>query len=263
MTNQDDIVLINIVTHNSKDIFKVLDLLRTEIKDNQDYMLSIYDNASDEAYKNRLNEYSDFATITFSETNDGFGHGHNEIFLKSNYKFGIVFNPDILVSIENLEAMKKLLMSDNQLAMVCPKVLNEDGTIQYLVRNHLDVFDYFLRFIPFKFIKKLFNKRLSRYECRDLSDKQNGLIRMGSGCFMFIDIDKFKAVDGFDERFFMYFEDNDLCRKLEMKNDKILYTPIYPVVHLYAKGSHRNPKLFFVFIQSMIRYFNKWGWNFF
>lgn len=262
MMKQNEPVLINIVTHNSKDIFKVLDALKVELAENQEFVISIYDNASEEDYRNKLNEYSDIVKITFSESNNGFGYGHNKIFLNSSYKYGIIFNPDILVSLKNLEEMKKLLLSDGKLAMVCPKVLNEDGSTQYLVRNHLDVFDYFLRFIPFKRVKEVFNKRLSRYECRDLSDSHNSLIRMGSGCFMLIDIDKFKAVNGFDERFFMYFEDNDLCRKLESEDYKILYTPLYPVIHLYAKESHKNPKLFFIFLQSMIRYFNKWGWNF-
>lgn len=66
-------------------------------------------------------------------------------------------------------------------------MLNEDGTTQYLVRQKLDVFDYMLRFIPFQFVKKIFDKRLSIYECRDLSDTETTDIKMGSGCFMLID----------------------------------------------------------------------------
>lgn len=49
------------------------------------------------------------------------------------------------------------------------------------------------------------------FECRGLPTDANSYVRMISGSFMVADIDKFKEIKGFDERFFMYFEDNDLC----------------------------------------------------
>ena len=86
-----------------------------------------------------------------------------------------------------LDRLLDRIKIDKNIAVVSPKVLNEDGTTQYLVRQKLDVFDYMLRFIPFQFVKKIFDKRLSIYECRDLSDTETTDIKMGSGCFMLID----------------------------------------------------------------------------
>ena len=142
-------------------------------------------------------------------------------------------------------------------------MLNADGSIQYLVRQKLDVFDYMLRFVPIQFIKNIFDKRLAYYECRDLPEDRTSHIKMGSGCFMVIDVDKYRQIQGFDERFFMYFEDNDLCLRFGQKGYKILYTPFETVTHLYEKGAHKNIKLFRIFMQSMFRFFNKWGWRFF
>ncbi len=51
-----------------------------------------------------------------------------------------------------------------------------------------------LFFIPFQFVKKIFDKRLSIYECRDLSDTETTDIKMGSGCFMLIDREKFVEI---------------------------------------------------------------------
>lgn len=253
--------IISIVTHNSADIFQTLDQFATFLPD-EHYQLVIYDNHSNPEYLARLKEYP-FIKLTATEENHGFGYGHNQIFLSSSQQIGIICNPDILVTKEVLDEMVRLLQTDNSLAGVSPKVLNSDGTTQHLIRNKLTIFDYFLRFIPFKSIKNLFNNRLSTYECRDLPDNQYSYVRMSSGCFLVFDIDKFKEINGFDERFFMYFEDNDLCLRFEENGYKILYSPFETVIHLYGKGAHRSIKLFIIFLKSMIRFFNKWGWRFF
>ena len=154
-------------------------------------------------------------------------------------------------------------LAKTQAAMVCPKVLNSDLTTQHLVRNRLTVFDYMLRFMPTVFTKRFFDKRLAKFECRDLPDDRDSYVKMASGCFLVVDLAKFQAIGGFDERFFMYFEDNDLSLRFGAAQEKILYTPFASVIHLYGKGAHKNGKLFRIFLQSMRRFFQKWGWQFF
>ena len=68
---------------------------------------------------------------------------------------------------------------------------------------------------------------------------------------MLIDREKFVEIGGFDERFFMYFEDNDLCLRFGKAGYRILYTPFETVVHMYEKGAHKSRKLFKIFMQSM------------
>lgn len=254
---------ISIVTYNSRHIFRVLDNLKKELADSSEYEIHIFDNHSNDDYIAKLETYVPFIFLHKHSENQGFGYGHNVIFRQLTTKYGIVFNPDVLVTKEALDAMVNRIRENDELAMVCPKVLNEDGTTQYLVRQKLDVFDYMLRFIPFNFVKKLFDKRLAYYECRDLSDDQTAYIRMGSGCFMLLDIKKFNDIGGFDERFFMYFEDNDLCLRFEQAGQKILYTPFEPVIHIYEKAAHKSFPLFNIFMKSMYKFFNKWGWRFF
>ena len=59
------------------------------------------------------------------------------------------------------------------------------------------------------------------------------------------------------------FEDNDLCLSFEKAGYKLLAHTLYAVVHFYGKGAHRNDKTFRVFLTSMMKFFNKWGWRFF
>ncbi|MGM0218213.1 glycosyltransferase family 2 protein [Enterococcus sp. AZ126] len=259
----NDRITISIVTHNSRHIFDVLDNLKNELGLESNYDIHIFDNASEPSYIDKLERYGSFIFLHRSGENKGFGYGHNQVLKKASTSYAVIFNPDVLITKDALDEMIQRIKEDEQSAAVCPKVLNSDGTTQYLVRQKLDVFDYMLRFVPFESIKKLFDKRLSYYECRDLPEDQTTYIKMGSGCFMVIDINKFNQINGFDERYFMYFEDNDLCMSFGKAGYKILYTPFETVIHLYEKGAHKNKKLFKIFLQSMIKFFNKWGWRFF
>ncbi|OJG65406.1 glycosyl transferase, group 2 family protein [Enterococcus moraviensis] len=241
----------------------MLNNLKNELGLESNYDIHIFDNASEQSYIEKLESYGTFISLHKSKENKGFGYGHNQVLKKIDTRYAVIFNPDVLLTKATLDEMIRRMQENDQLAAVCPKVLNTDGSTQYLVRQKLDVFDYMLRFVPFKSVKKLFDKRLSYYECRDLPDDQTSYIKMGSGCFMVIDVDKFKEIDGFDERFFMYFEDNDLCLSFGKAGYKILYTPFETVTHLYEKGAHKNKQLFKIFLQSMVKFFNKWGWRFF
>ncbi|WP_270328129.1 glycosyltransferase [Enterococcus malodoratus] len=264
MNMNDTNVTVSIVTHNSDKIFLSLDSLIETLGEDQTIQIRIFDNASEADYRKHLESYLayPFIKIIFHEENKGFGFGHNANLLGTD-GYGIIFNPDIILSENHLKEMTNHLAEQPECGLLAPKILNEDGTTQYLIRNHLNVFDYMLRFIPFKFVKKLFAKRLAKFECRDLRDDQDSLVRMISGSFMVADLAKFNEIDGFDERYFMYFEDNDLCRKMEQAGYKTVYSPQFTVIHLYERGAVKSRKLFFIFLQSMRKYFQKWGWQFF
>jgi GT2 family glycosyltransferase len=256
-------VAISIVTYNSQHIFKVLDNVKKEFGGDNRFRFVIFDNNSREDYKKQLKEYEDFADITFYGENNGFGFGHNYNLLRANEEFFLVFNPDIILSRDNLVKMLENMDNDKTISLLVPKVLNPDGSIQHLIRDRVTVFDYALRFIPFKFVKNIFAKRLASYECRELPDNQFVDIRIGSGCFMLIRGEAFKEVNGFDDRYFMYFEDYDLCLELKKRNKRIVYTPFSSVIHYYERGAHKNSNLFKIFMKSMGKFFNKWGWRLF
>jgi GT2 family glycosyltransferase len=76
---------------------------------------------------------------------------------------------------------------------------------------------------------------------------------------MFIKTKIFKEIGLFDERFFMYLEDTDLCRRIGEKYETIYY-PEATVYHEYSKESYRNIKLLKIHIDSARKYFDKWGW---
>ena len=71
--------------------------------------------------------------------------------------------------------------------------------------------------------------------------------------------ESFERVGGFDERFFMYFEDLDLTRRIH-ELYRTVYYPDVTIVHRHEKGSYKSLRLLYCGLESAVRYFNKWGW---
>ena len=76
---------------------------------------------------------------------------------------------------------------------------------------------------------------------------------------MFFKTNDFIELGGFNERYFLYMEDADICREIDKLGKKKLFFPSVEITHLYQKGSSNNIKLFSYHISSAIKYFLKWG----
>ena len=82
-----------------------------------------------------------------------------------------------------------------------------------------------------------------------------------SGSFLFIRTSVFDKVGLFDDRYFMYFEDFDLVRRIHKVSQTVFY-PKDTIIHAHAAEHKTNRKLLMISIKSAIKYFNKWGWFF-
>lgn len=253
---------ISIVTYNSQDVFATLDNLLAEVLPHFPSKIYLFDNGSDLAYQEKLRTYpKDKVDVLFFGENHGFGFGHNKNVTRATEDLVLICNPDILISQVDFKHLYDYLSGHDNM-LIAPKIVNTDMTPQHLMRRKLDVFDYMLRFVPFQFVKKIFHKRLAYYECRDITDETQA-INFVSGCFMMTNRQDYLDIGGFDECFFMYFEDNDLCQRYREAGKAIMYLPDAKAIHFYGKGAHRHASLFRVFMSSMAKYFNKWGWRFF
>jgi len=193
--------------------------------------------------------------------NLGYGKAHNIALRESAYyktELHLVMNSDIRVQAEDLDAMCEFMSANPKVGLLMPKVINPDGTQQYLAKRlpaPLDVFGR--RFLPSWCIAR----RNKRYELRDLDLTHPVNAPYLSGCFMLLRTTAAIEAGLFDERYFMYPEDIDLTRTIH-RNWLTLYYPEWTIVHAHAKASYKNRHMLWVHIQNMCRYFNKWGWCF-
>lgn len=232
-------------------------LLECVVHSNID-VLYLVDNSSNDSLR-ELGSISPKIAYIYSD-NLGFGHGHNIAIRKSieaNADYHIVINPDVYWEGQVIEGLQEFMNQHMDCGLVMPKVLYPDGEIQYLCKLLPTPMDLFgRRFLPFKSIQQ---KRNERFELHASGYDKTMEVPSLSGCFMFMRVEALKKVGMFDERFFMYAEDLDLCRRIG-EVFKTMYYPEVGIFHAYGKGSYKNKKLLKYHICSVVKYFNKWGW---
>lgn len=248
-----------VIYHNKKEQIKkaIYSFINTDVK----VKLYLIDNSSNDNLKELMDIDSSIEYI-FNGANLGYGKAHN-IALKKSISAGIqyhlILNPDISFNPEIIKKIINYLDNNNDVGLLMPKVLNIDGSIQYLAKLLPSPIDLiFRRFLSFN---KWFIKRNNIYELRFSGYDKIMTIPNLSGCFMFLRISILLETGLFDERYFMFLEDHDFSRRIHKKH-KTIYYPEVEITHEHAKGSYKFNKLFLYHIVSAIRYFNKWGWFF-
>ena len=222
--------------------------------------LFIIDNSSNDELRDFVKANDRIQYI--HSVNLGYGSGHNIAIKKSlelNAEYHIVLNPDIYWSDKVIEGLYEYMTKNFNCGLVMPKIIYPDGNIQFLCKLLPSPMDLIVRrFLP---VNDYQAKRAYNYELHWCGYDRIMEIPSLSGCFMFMRCSVLKEIKGFDERFFMYGEDLDLCRRIGEVSKTIFY-PYVSVIHEYEKGSYKNKKLLRYHIFSMIKYFNKWGWIF-
>ncbi len=195
-------------------------------------------------------------------SNPGFGAGHNIAFrdsIKNGIRYHFVINPDVYFENHVLNEMVHFMSSDKTIGMMMPKILNTDGTTQYLPKLLPTPLSILKR--KFKFPKIFYNKFIKKYELRDIPTDMIYNAPVLSGCFTLFNTEALQEIGLYDDSFFMYFEDWDISRRMHQKY-KTIYYPMVSITHEYESGANKNKKLFIIFIKSAFNFFNKWGWIF-
>lgn len=212
---------------------------------------------------------SDYVRATFPEVKvipnpevAGYGGNHNINLRQCQTDYFVIMNSDMTVEEDAFVKLAAFMDANPDIGMVAPKILNEDGTIQGLNKRYPTVFDLFARkFFP-PWLQKLFRKRLDAYEMRDVGYDHQYDSPLISGAFMFARTDLLKRLGGFDESFFLYFEDYDLCRRVQ-KTHRTVYWPEVAIVHFWERAAHKNWKFASYFMAGAWRYFWRWGFRWF
>lgn len=195
-------------------------------------------------------------------SNPGFGAAHNIAIQKAidqNSEYHFIINPDIYFTDDVIGSMVEYIKTDRTIGMMMPQILNEDGSIQNLPKLLPSPFSILWRKI--KKPNKAYNTFINKYELREVSKDLIYNTPILSGCFTLVSLKAINEVGMYDDNFFMYFEDWDLSRRIH-KHYKTIYFPKVSVVHEYESGANKSKRLFKIFLNSAITYFNKWGWFF-
>lgn len=229
------------------------------------YEIIVVDNNSKDGIKDLLSKKYPQVVFLQSNKNLGMGGGNNLGINVSKGEFVLILNPDTLVANNSIRLLYNFIKNNLEIGIVGPKLLNPDGTLQYscLRFPHL-MTPIFRRTFLGKFAKKHLDKFLMK-EFDHNSVKDADWI-LGS-CLMIRNKILKEITSGFDKRFFMYFEDTDLCRRVKDAGFRVVYFPKVTVIHDHMRDSAKKVwylgiiqnKMARVHIQSWIKYFLKWG----
>lgn len=193
-------------------------------------------------------------------SNGGYGAGNNiSIRRHKDADYHLVLNPDALVQDDAISSALAFLESNLDVGMLTPKVKGLDGAMHYLCKQNPTLLDMFIRSLSSSLLNRLFQKRNYRYEMRD----QNYLdvikpIPYPTGCFMLFRRTILDRIGGFDEDYFLHYEDADMGRQLSQIS-QVAYVPNVVVFHKWSRDTHRSWRMRWITIKSGLRYWRKWG----
>jgi len=253
----------SLVVYNP-DIPRVIETINSLFADAPNVELVIMDNSLKKgALENQLpHVLRNQIHYLWKGQNIGFGAGHN-LAVKSTKasKLHLFINPDITIKPGCLAKITEYFAKHENVALVGPKILNSDGSIQYSCKRNPTVAALFIRrFFKSTWIEKfeILNRYNKQYEMQDCDYDSILKPNFLSGCFMVTRKEIFTKIGGFDDNYFLYFEDADLTRRINQVAETH-YIPQSEVIHDWMRGSHKSLKLAFIMIQSAIIYFRKWG----
>lgn len=244
-----------IVTYNNASI--ISECVESILKWTKDLNFTLYisDNNSTDGTVELIRKKFPEVIVLENKKNIGFGEGHNRVIKRLNSKYHFVINPDIFVPEDVFGPMEKYLDQHKDVAMITPRIMNDDGTEQFLPKRNPTIrYVIISKFKPFKHYRKVYTRESEKL------DKPTD-VDFCTGCFFGIRTSVFKRLKGFDHRYFMYMEDADLSRMIRRKY-RIVFYPEVSVYHKWSRENTRSLRGVLRWLKSMIKYFMKWGWKF-
>ena len=172
----------------------------------------------------------------------GFGENHNHAFHLARGDYYCVMNPDIRFDNNPFKALLECF-EDSSIGVVAPIVLSVDGKTEDSARRFPT---------PFKIICKLFGKcKGNDYVIRDEPIRPD----WAGGMFLLFPCGIFERLDGFDQRYFLYYEDVDICARLRLLGYEVVLCPQARVIHNAQRSSHSNFRYLRWHLRSMMRFF--------
>ena len=193
-----------------------------------------------------LCEPSDFAfalQVLHNTAPQGFGANHNQAFAQAQGTFFCVLNPDIRITQNPFPALVQAC-SDNGVGITAPTIHNSSGQLEDSARK-------------FPTPLRIAHRVLTRRRTRDYPPMQAAFQPdWVGGMFMLLPTSVYRQLGGFDERYFLYYEDVDLCARARLAGLDVVQLPLPGVVHDAQRASHRDAKYLRWHLGSMLRFFS-------
>lgn len=210
-----------------------------------DWDVTVVDNGSSDGSERCAERHGAACRLIRNVRNRGYGAAVNQAAAATEGDLVLALNPDCRIESGAVETLAAALRRHDGCAAAGPQVLDDDGAPQGSARGDPDVWtgmfgrsSVLTRLLP--------GSRPARRNVRDTAlaaaGRDGAVVDWVSGACMLLRRRAFDAVGGFDERYFLYWEDADLCRRLREAGWHVRYVPEARVRHAAGASSRKDPR---------------------
>ena len=195
----------------------------------------IVENSSDKEFKKEIENKFKNISVLLANKNLGYGAGNNLGFKNIKTRYGLISNPDIVYKKDFFEKAKKYLTPELKFSIIGVSYYDDDQNLPYGAIDNK---------------KNIFLKE-KKYDSNYLKE-----VDWVVGCSLIVDTNFVDINDMFDEKIFLYFEEIDLCRRIQIAGGKIFTSSDLKVKHLGNRGSAATDPKYTIETEM----FRNWHW---
>jgi len=204
------------------------------------YEIIIVDNASSDGSVDFISDKFPEVKLISNNENLGFGKANNQGLKIAEGKFILLINPDAIVSEDTFTKMISFFETHPSVGLAGCKILNPDGTLQLACRRSFP--GPWTSFCKVTGLSSLFpNSGLfARYNLTYKDENESYEVDAISGSFMMMRKEVYENTGGFDEDYFMYGEDLDLCYRIQQAGYQVYYVHETQIIHYKGESTRRS-----------------------
>lgn len=244
------------VTWNSGDeIESCLTSLYSDLNNSGfDYEVIVVDNfSSDKTISKIKNLNLDHLTLVENKENFGYTIACNQGMKLSEGDFIFLLNPDTKLSNNVIKILVNKLTENDSIGAVAPALLNQDGTLQDSCRNFPEINDMFWEM-------SVIFKKFSNWKLKNFKPENDIRVDQPMAAALMIRKNILEKVNYMDEKFKMFFNDVDLCKKIYLSGYSIFYLPEAKIIHEKGVSIYKDrTNMIKIWNDDCISYFNKYN----
>ena len=214
----------------------------------------VSDNGSTDGSIELIREKFPQVRLLENGTNLRFAKGNNVGFRESTGEYVLILNPDTIIHDETLDKMVRFADKHTEAGAFGCRVLSSDGSYQGCIRPLDTPRSEWFAALGLGFLGHISDRFHPGVYVNWHGDTER-TVGWLAGCFILIRGELLRKLGGFDEQFFYYYEDADLCRRVWEAGYTILYTPTATITHLGGESTHKRfPPLGFALDGQVTRY---------
>lgn len=253
---QNVLLSLIIVSYNTKSMLRIcLDSIFRYPLTLGRFEIIIVDNASPDKSGEMVRKRYPQITLIQNHRNQGFAYASNQGIRHGKGEYFLLLNPDTRLLPDALNTMMQFMMENPDIGASGGLMMNENGTMQPSCLVYPDYFNVFFSrssvFTRIPFVGK---------RARDLRSLPEGITDVDAiaGGYFYLKREALNQIGLFDERFFLYVEDIDICKRLKDVGWRVVFNPESKIIHHWgASSSKMKRKTFWWHHISMFKYFKK------